>query len=314
MNMLRKIARFLFETGDRSKNKARVYAVALCLCIAFCGNVGLMLLAPFLGVARMPMLHALSVLLALAAILFGLTFPRLSSGHLQNRDSRILVVFISSIYLLIAGFLLYFLLRSFILNMQFRAMVRDADRVVIRDGGNLCCNSNPDIQPVLYEITNKTELAEFNRMFRFSSQTMQCMCCGYPGIDWWRGGKRSTVAAIHHGTALRVEGEGVDRVLSQRSKLHIAEWLKTHCGEHAAEDRMPMYQECEGYRRELEREARDWPKTNGVCKPNIADLRNSVKQKWSVERDLSCPAGGEYSLSFDENGDPHVSCSIPRHD
>ena len=52
---------------NRSKSKARVYAVALCLCAAFCVNVGLMILAPFLGVARMPMLHALSVLLALAA-------------------------------------------------------------------------------------------------------------------------------------------------------------------------------------------------------------------------------------------------------
>ena len=39
--------------------------------------------------------------------------------------------------LLAVGFLLYFLLCSLTLNMWFRAMVRDADRVVIRDGGNL---------------------------------------------------------------------------------------------------------------------------------------------------------------------------------
>ena len=75
---------------------------------------------------------------------------------------------------------------------------------------------------------------------------------------------------------------------------------------------MPMYLECEGNRRELEEEALDWPKANGGRKPDIADLRDGVKKKWS-ERDLSCPAGGEYSLSFDENGAPHVSCSIPRH-
>ena len=66
--------------------------------------------------------------------------------------------------------------------MQFRAMVRNADRVVIRDGGGLC-HSNPDREPSLYEITNKTEIAEFNRLFRFSSQTMQCKCCSNPRHD-----------------------------------------------------------------------------------------------------------------------------------
>ena len=298
---------------NRSKNMARLYAVAICLCVAFCANVGLMLLAPFLGMARLPMLHALSVLLALAAILFGLAFPRLSSGRLQKWDSRILVVLISSIYLLIAGFLLYFLLCSFTLNMRFRAMVRDADRVVIRDGGNLC-HSDPDRQPVLYEITNKTEIAKFNRLFSFSLKKIQCKCCGYPGIDWWRDGKRIAVSAIHHGNALRIEGKRFDWLLSPHCWKPIAEWLKTHCGEYAAGDRMPMYQECEMHRLELEEEARDWPKTNGGRKPSISDLRDSAREKWSGDRDLSCPAGGEYSLSFDENGDPHVSCTIPRHD
>ena len=298
---------------NRSKSKARVYAVALCLCAAFCVNVGLMILAPFLGVARMPMLHALSVLLALAAILLGLAFPRLSSDRLQIWNSRILVVFISLIYLLVSGFLLYSLLSSFTLNMQFRAMVRDADRVVIRDGGGLC-HSDPDREPSLYEITNKTEIAEFNRLFSFSSPKMQCKCCGYPGIDWWRDGKRIAVAAIHHGTALRIEGKSFDSRLYPHCWKPIKEWLKTHCGECAAENGMPMYLECEGNRRELEVEALDWPKANGGRKPDIADLRDAVKKKWSGERDLSCPAGGEYSLSFDENGDPHVSCSIPRHD
>ena len=217
-----------------------------------------------------------------------------------------------AVALCLCGFLLYSLLRSFTLNMQFRAMVRDADRVVIRDGGGLC-HSNPDREPSLYEITNKTEIAEFNRLFRFSSPKMQCKCCGYPGIDWWRDGKRIAVAAIHHGTALRIEGKSFDWRLYPHCWKPIKEWLKTHCGERAAENGMPMYLECEGNRRELEEEALDWPKANGGRKPDIADLRDGVKKKWS-ERDLSCPAGGKYSLSFDENGDPHVSCSIPSHD
>ncbi len=217
-----------------------------------------------------------------------------------------------AVALCLCGFLLYSLLRSFTLNMQFRAMVRNADRVVIRDGGGLC-HSNPDREPSLYEITNKTEIAEFNQMFRFSSQTMRCRCCGYPGVDWWRNGMRIAVSALHHGTALRIEGKSFDWRLSPSSQERIKEWLKTHCGEQS-QGGYPMYRRCFENRGYLEMEAWDWPKTNGGRKPDIADLRDSAKKKWSDERDLSCPAGGKYSLFFDENGAPHVSCSIPRHD
>ena len=73
-----------------------------------------------------------------------------------------------------------------------------------------------------------------------------------------------------------------------------------------------MYRRCFENRGYLEMEAWDWPKANGGRKPDIADLRAEAEKKWKKE--LSCPARGEYSLSFDENGDPHVSCSIPRHD
>ena len=214
--------------------------------------------------------------------------------------------------LLAVGFLLYFLLCSLTLNMQFRAMVRDADHVIIRDGGGLC-HSDPDSEPSLYEITNKAEIAEFNQMFRFSSQTMRCRCCGYPGVDWWRNGKRIAVSAIHHGTALRIEGKSFDWHLSPRSQERIKEWLEAHCKERSKTG-YPMYRQCFENRGYLEMEAWDWAKTNSGRKPNISDLRDSAKKKWSGERELSCPAGGEYSLSFDENGDPHVSCTIPRHD
>ena len=219
----------------------------------------------------------------------------------------------AALILLAVGFLLYFLLYSFTLNMRFRAMVRDADRVVIRDGGGLC-HSDPDKEPSLYEITNKTEIAEFNRMFRFSSQTMLCFCCGYPGVDWWRDGKRIAVSAIHHGIALRIEGKSFAWHLSPRSQKRIKEWLRTHCGERSTEAGRPMYELCFENRGYLEMEAWDWLKANDGRKPAISDLRNSAKKNWRVGRDLSCPAGGEYSLSFDENGDPHVSCTIPRHE
>lgn len=215
--------------------------------------------------------------------------------------------------LLAVGFLLYFLLCSLTLNMQFRAMVRDADRVIIRDGGGLC-HSDPDREPSLYEITNKTEIAEFNQMFRFFSQKMRCRCCGYPGVDWWRNGKRIAVSAIHHGIALRIEGKSFDWHLSPRSQKRIKEWLRTHCGERSTEAGRPMYELCFENRGYLEMEAWDWLKANDGRKPAISDLRNSAKKNWRVKRELSCPAGGEYSLSFDENGDPHVSCTIPRHD
>ena len=191
-------------------------------------------------------------------------------------------------------------------------MVKNADRIVIRDGGYLC-RSDPYWEPSLCEITNKTDILEFNKLFRFSSKTQQCMFFAYPGIDWWRDGKPIVISAFYHGTALDIEGMNCYWRFSRSSGRRIQEWLRVHCGEYSIKRTSPMHFECAGNRYDLEEFARKWIETHEGRHPDITNLRTGFEEAMGLAS-LSCPAGGEYSLSFDEKGVPHVSCSIPHHD
>ena len=44
----------------------------------------------------------------------------------------------------------------------------------------------------------------------------------------------------------------------------------------------------------------------------LDDLRAEFKKNW--KEFLSCPSGGEYSLTYGEDGTPEVKCTAPRHD
>ena len=164
----------------------------------------------------------------------------------------------AAVHLAIMALWLYFATGAFdfVIIPVFRAAVCDADRIVIRDGGGLC-HSKPDEEPSLFEITNKAEIASFNEMFKFSGRTMPCCCCGYPGIDWWRDGRRVVVSALHHGHALRVEGFVGDLRLTVVSSQRIQKWLEDNCG--LTEDEgIPKYQYCRHERDIIEDAAQNW--------------------------------------------------------
>ena len=195
-------------------------------------------------------------------------------------------------------------------NSSFEAAVQGADRVVVRDGGGLC-HSDPDKEPSLFEITNKVEIAAFNEMFKFARREMSCKCCGYPSIDWWRDGQRIAVAGIHHKRKLRMNGISGDLRFTAESKHRIQEWLETHCGLTHGDD-SPRYRRCMMARAIIESEALDRAKTNEGKKPTLDEIRDEFKK--NGKEFPKCPAGGEYSLTFGEDGTPMVKCTVPRHD
>ncbi|MHB8866433.1 MAG: hypothetical protein ACYC6N_28945, partial [Pirellulaceae bacterium] len=98
-----------------------------------------------------------------------------------------------------------------------------------RNGGFDCCGNNVDSQPVILEITDPALIAEFNVniKFRRSVSRSSCKCCGYPGIDWYRNGKRVVLASVQHGEALRWSGFKSDKRLTDDS----AKWLKNFLDE-----------------------------------------------------------------------------------
>ena len=89
---------------------------------------------------------------------------------------------------------------------KFKELTGTADRIVIREGGFDCCGKVGTTEKDgkwLLVITNAAEIAEFNALFEFTEDCGECMCCGYPGIDWYRKGKRITLTAMQHGHSLR---------------------------------------------------------------------------------------------------------------
>jgi len=65
------------------------------------------------------------------------------------------------------------------------------------------------------------------------------MCCGSPGIDWYKGGKRIALTSVQHGHAIRWRGFSTMRILGFRvgygdgpltdeSQVWLKDWFKSH--------------------------------------------------------------------------------------
>jgi len=84
----------------------------------------------------------------------------------------------------------------------FRKAVAMADRVVVRDGGFDCCGPVDD-EAILFEVTDPAEIKTVLMHLDFTGRTSPCECCGFPGIDWYRGKERIALTAMQHRKAMR---------------------------------------------------------------------------------------------------------------
>ena len=109
---------------------------------------------------------------------------------------------------------------------RFQAAVAEADRVVIRDGGFGCC-TKPERDPVLLELKEPKDIAELRGIFRFKDRgsNSECMCCGHPGIDWWKGDELLARTAVQHLTALRWKGFHGDAELTPEASEALTAWF-----------------------------------------------------------------------------------------
>ena len=114
---------------------------------------------------------------------------------------------------------------------RFSRLAAQADRIVVRDGGYICHSKNVDEQPILATITNAAEIAAFNDSLRFYRRypyMSNCMCCGYPGIDWWAGDHKIILSNVQHCQALRWHGFSGDMPLVDESAAKLEDWLTGH--------------------------------------------------------------------------------------
>ena len=52
------------------------------------------------------------------------------------------------------------------------------------------------------------------------------MCCGHPGIDWWKGGERLALTSMQHGQALRWNTFSDDYPFTAESAEALARWFE----------------------------------------------------------------------------------------
>lgn len=128
----------------------------------------------------------------------------------------------------------------------FGPAIAGADRIVVRADGFDCCYP-VDETKVLFTVTSPKEIAEVANHIRFVSRSTtnslgeSCLCCGGPGIDWYRGEKRIVFTAMQHGRAIRWRGFSTLRILMFRagngygdgpltdeSQIWLKKWFLSH--------------------------------------------------------------------------------------
>jgi len=126
----------------------------------------------------------------------------------------------------------------------FGPAIAGADRIVVRADGFDCCGP-VDETNILFVVTEPEQIADVASHIRFESRTTTnsfmetCMCCGGPGIDWYRGKKRIVFTAMQHEHGIRWRGFSTMRILgfrvgygdgplTQESQAWMKEWFRSH--------------------------------------------------------------------------------------
>lgn len=127
----------------------------------------------------------------------------------------------------------------------FGPAIASADRIVVRGGRGFDCCGPVDETNILFVVTEPAEIADVASHIRFEPRTTTnscmetCLCCGGPGIDWYRGTKRIVFAAVQHGQGIRWRGFSTMRILgfrvgygdgplTQESQDWMKEWFRSH--------------------------------------------------------------------------------------
>ena len=120
----------------------------------------------------------------------------------------------------------YVMISLFSETERFQEAIAAADRVVIRDGGFGCC-TKPERDPVLLELKDPKEIAELRGIFRFKDlgSNSSCMCCGHPGIDWWKGDELLARTAVQHLKALRWKRFHGDAEFTPEASEALTAWF-----------------------------------------------------------------------------------------
>jgi hypothetical protein len=129
-------------------------------------------------------------------------------------------------------------------DKPFGPAIAAADRIVVRADGFDCCGP-VDEKTILFVATQPDEIAAVAKHIQFEPRTTTnslletCMCCGSPGIDWYKQKKRIALTSVQHGNAIRWRGFSTLRImgvrtgygdgpLTKESQAWLKQWLGSH--------------------------------------------------------------------------------------
>lgn len=129
-------------------------------------------------------------------------------------------------------------------DLPLAPVIEQADKVIVRADGFDCCGPVNETN-ILFQVTDPEEINNLRKHLIFISRTTTnsfmetCMCCGGPGIDWYKGNKRIALTAMQHGRSIRWRGFSTTRILGFRfgygdgpltkeSQQWLKSWFDTH--------------------------------------------------------------------------------------
>jgi len=113
-------------------------------------------------------------------------------------------------------------------NNSLHAALKDATRLRVRTKGT--CHRQIENEKTLFEISDKDAIAELVRHIEIKESGFQCMCCGDPTMEFYRGSELVASVGLHHGQSIRwPEGNWPgDGMLTWKSRIYLFSWMDAH--------------------------------------------------------------------------------------
>lgn len=112
-------------------------------------------------------------------------------------------------------------------EMPLKQALSDCNRISVRSGGT--CHRSKKEEKILFAVTQKSDIKQLIESIKIDEARsgFQCMCCGNPTIEFYKGKSLLVMLGYHHGQSLRwSDGKWKgDALLTQESAEHLAKWL-----------------------------------------------------------------------------------------
>lgn len=118
----------------------------------------------------------------------------------------------------------------FLETERFMSVVKDADRVIVRNLALDIGERNFDSAPVLVTLTDPREIDTFRQLFRFRDrgEFFDCFCAGNPLIEWWRGDTMLARMPVHHMKGLEWEQFYGCAYFTYSAQEELRDWFCAH--------------------------------------------------------------------------------------